>query len=149
MATMYHMDPSSRKDTWESELLFQTVAFFLFLWSLHLAWGSQFFSQKSNQCSLHWKHRIFFFNLFIHLIFGYAVSSLLCVDFLQLWPVGASVCVVCGLLIVVVYTCCGAQALGMWASLVAARRLSSYSLCALSVHAQQLWLAASVALQHV
>ena len=30
MANMYHMDPSSDKDMWESELLFQTIAFFSF-----------------------------------------------------------------------------------------------------------------------
>ena len=73
----------------------------------------------------------FFFNmngwiLFIYLfIFGCVGSSSLCVGFLWLWRAGATLhCSVwashCG-----GFSCCGAWALGAWASVVVARRLRS------------------------
>ena len=69
----------------------------------------------------------FFFYLFIFylFIFGCFRSLLLCVGFLQLWRAGATLrCSVWasrgrG------FSCCGAQALGVWASVVVARGLSS------------------------
>ena len=66
----------------------------------------------------------FFFKLFIYLfIFGCVGSSLLHAGFLQLGQVGASPCGG--------FSCCGAQALGTWASVVAAHGLRSCGLRAL------------------
>ena len=63
----------------------------------------------------------YFFNLFLAVV----GSSLLCVGFLQLWRAGATLrCGVwashCG-----GFSCCGARALGAWASVVVARGLQS------------------------
>ena len=65
----------------------------------------------------------FFFLIFIYL-FGCVGSSLLHVDFLQLWRAGATLhCGAwashCG-----GFSCCGAWALGVWTSVVAALGLS-------------------------
>ena len=70
--------------------------------------------------------QILFFKKF-YLFFGYVGSSLLYVGFLQLWRVGATLrCSArashCG-----GFSCCGAWALGAWASVVAACGLSSCS----------------------
>ena len=68
----------------------------------------------------------FFIYKFIYLfIFGCVGSLLLCAGFLQLWQAGATLhCGVrashCG-----GFSCCGARALGAWASVVVAFRLSS------------------------
>ena len=77
---------------------------------------------------------------FIYLfIFGYVGSSLLRTGFLQLWRVGATLgCSAqashCGGL-----SCCGAQALGSWASAVVAHRLSTCGSWSLEHRLQQLW----------
>ena len=65
------------------------------------------------------------FIYFIYLFFGCVGSSLLCAGFLQLRQAGATLrygarASHCG-----GFSCCGAQALGMWASVVVAHRLSS------------------------
>ena len=70
----------------------------------------------------------YFINLFIYLIFGCVGSSLLRVGFLKVQRAGATLrCGArdshCG-----GSSCCGAQALGVQASVVAARRLSSCGL---------------------
>ena len=64
----------------------------------------------------------FFINLFI---FGCVGSLLLRVGFLQLWRVGATLC--CGAWASHCggFSCCGARALGTWASVVVAGGLSS------------------------
>ena len=56
--------------------------------------------------------------------FGCVGSSLLCAGFLWLWQAGATLRSVRGLLIAVA-SCCRAQALGSWASVVVVRGLSS------------------------
>ena len=83
---------------------------------------------RSISCSItEWKtHRqgwssysfffFFFINLFIYFIFGCVGSSLLHAGFLWLWCAGF---------------CCGAQAVGTWASVVVACGLSSCGLRAL------------------
>ena len=93
--------------------------------------------QGSNPCPLHWqadsqplRHQgspsfLFLINLFYVFIFGCVGSLLLCTCFLQLWQAGVDLCCCvrashCG-----GFSCCGAWALGMRASVVAARRLSS------------------------
>ena len=61
------------------------------------------------------------FSVFLNLLFIYFWlhwSSLLRAGFLQLWRAGAT-------LHCVVVACCGARALGAWASVVVARRLQS------------------------
>ena len=68
----------------------------------------------------------FFLNKFIYLfIFGCVGSLLLCAGFLQLRRAGATLC--CGARASHCggFSCCGAQAVGSWASVVAARRLRS------------------------
>ena len=65
------------------------------------------------------------FLIFFFLIFGCVGSLLLCAGFLWLWRVGASLhCGAwaphCG-----DFSCCGARALGAWASVVVAHGLSS------------------------
>ena len=67
----------------------------------------------------------FFFSLFNLFIFGCVGSSLLRVGFLQLQRVGATLC--CGMRASHCggFSCCGAQALGTWASVIVALRLSS------------------------
>ena len=67
----------------------------------------------------------FSLNLFIYLFFGCVGSLLLHAGFLWLWQMGATLhggarASHCG-----GFSCCGARALGAWASVVAARGLSS------------------------
>ena len=90
-----------------------------------------------------WSDKFFFFNFFI---FGCIGSLLLHAGFLQLWRVGATPCCSarashCG-----GFSCCRARALGVRASVVVARMLSS---CGAVSRAQQLWLTGSVAPWHV
>ena len=76
----------------------------------------------------HWTSRpcgSFFPFFFFQFIFGCTGSSLLSASFLQLWRVGATLrCGArashCG-----GFSCCGAQALGAWASVLAAHGLGS------------------------
>ena len=72
----------------------------------------------------------------LFVFFGYIVSSLLCMGFLQLRQAGATLH--CG-----GFSCCGAGALGTRASVVVARGLSSCGSWAL-----QLWLTGSVVVAH-
>ena len=72
----------------------------------------------------------FFFFKLIYFIFGCVGSSLLCAGFLYLWQAGATLrCGTwashCG-----GFSCCRAQALGTWASVVVVQRLSSCGLWA-------------------
>ena len=92
----------------------------------------------------------FFINLFICLfIFGCVRSSLLHAGFLQLRRAGATLrcgarashCGGC--------SCCGARALGTWASVVVARGLQQLWLAGSRAPAQQLWCTGLVALRHV
>ena len=91
-------------------------------------------------------NKFFKINLFIYLfIFGCVGSLLLCVGFLQLWQVGATLC--CGAWASHCggFSCCGAQALGTArASVVVACRLSSCGSqvleCRLSSCGTQAWL---------
>ena len=64
------------------------------------------------------------FILFI-LIFGCIGSSLLHVDFLQLWRAGATLRCSARASHCIGFSCCGAQAVDVWASVVVARGLSS------------------------
>ena len=75
-----------------------------------------------------WFCFVLFFNKFIYFIFGCVASSLLHAGFLQLQGVGATGAWSshCG-----GFSCCGARALGAWASVVVACRLSSCGLQAL------------------
>ena len=84
---------------------------------------------RVNQCfcyhSFFLKHFLFFKIYLFLFIFGCTGSLLLCVGFLQLQQVGATLhCGAwashCG-----GFSCCGARALGAWASVVVARGLSS------------------------
>ena len=87
----------------------------------------------------------FIYFIIIFLIFGCDGSSLLCVGFLQLQRAGAALhCSArashCG-----GFSCCGARALGAWASVDAARGLSSCSTWAPRARGlQQLWRVGSV-----
>ena len=81
----------------------------------------------------------FFLNKFIYLfIFGCTGSLLLCAGFLQLWRAGATLCCGARASHFSGFSCCGARALGVRASVVAARGLNSCG-----SRAQQLWLAGS------
>ena len=62
---------------------------------------------------------------FIYFIFGCVGSSLLCAGFLWLWRAGATLR--CGVQVSHCsgFSCCGARALGAWASVVVAHGLSS------------------------
>ena len=95
--------------------------------------------------------------ILVSLFFGCVGSSLLHAGFLQLWRAGATLCCSaqsshCG-----GFSCCGARALGVWASVVAACGLSSWGTWVLECSgfsscgtwAQQLWHTGLVALQHV
>ena len=68
---------------------------------------------------------LFLKNYFISFIFGCIGSSLLCAGFLQLWRVGATLRCGARASHCSGFSCCGAQALGTWASVVVARGLSS------------------------
>ena len=67
----------------------------------------------------------YFFFFFSFLIFGCVGSSLLHVGFLWLWQAGAALCCSQRASHWGGFSCCGARALGAWASVVAARRLST------------------------
>ena len=86
-------------------------------------------SQRSIQCLLYAFYFLLFKNLFIYLFIylfiGCVGSSLLCVGFLQLCQAGATHCHDVRASHRSGFSCCGAQALGMWAAVVLARRLSS------------------------
>ena len=82
-------------------------------------------------------------------IFGCIGCSLLHTGFLQLRQAGATFSCSpqashCG-----GFSCCGAQALGVWASVVVARGLHQLWLAGSRVQAQQLWPMGLVALWHV
>ena len=84
-------------------------------------------------------------NLFIYLfIFGCGGSSLLCVDFAQLWRAGATLCCSARASCCSGFSCCGARALGVRASVVVAQGLNSCG-----TRAQQLWRTGLVAPRHV
>ena len=68
----------------------------------------------------------FFPHKFIYLfVFGCIGSSLLCACFLQLWQAGATLRCGAWASHCSGFSCCGAWALGTWASVVVARRLQS------------------------
>ena len=66
-----------------------------------------------------------FFKIYLF-IFGCIGSSLLCTGFLQLWRAGATLRCGAQASHCSGFSCCGARALGARASVVVARRLSSY-----------------------
>ena len=94
----------------------------------------------------------FFFNKFIYFIlfiFGCVGSSLLHVDILQLWRVGATLHCSARASHCSGFSCCGARAPGTRASVVVARGLQQLWLVGSRAEAQQLWCTGLVAPRHV
>ena len=119
--------------------IFVAVVLLLFLYSFQFSLGFTkiYISPFQFLYYLVLKNKVLFFffkESILLFIFGCVGSSLLHVGFLQLWRAGATLhCSVrashCGGL-----SCCGAQALGAWASVVVAHRLSGCGTWAQLLH---------------
>ena len=87
--------------------------------------------------------------IYLLFIFGRVGALLLHVGFLQLRGAGATLGRGARASHCSGFSCCGARALGAWASVVAARGLQQLWLVGSRAQAQQLWRTGSVAPQHV
>ena len=120
-------------------------------------------SSKPNLTTQLIKFFFFFFKkliYFIYFIFGCVGSSLLCMGFLQLRRAGATLCFGVRVSHCGGFSCCGAQALGAWASVFVACGLSGVArglqsvgsavwLAGCRAQAQQLWHMGLAAPRHV